>query len=137
MLIFWKDEIFLKVIFYFKKFAGFVCLIRSRNKLQTLRHNINTWHVYSLHGSLRCPQNSLGRLHQHWSPPNYVGPWALTILSPHPMPKLGPLIPLSSRLVRPKRIKELPDSVKIAMDKAKKYKQNKGVAVSETTQGNK
>ncbi|KAG4967035.1 hypothetical protein JHK87_032686 [Glycine soja] len=32
--------------------------------------------------------------------------------------------------------KDLPDSVKIAMEKAKKYKQNKGVAaVSETTQG--
>ncbi|WVZ02511.1 hypothetical protein V8G54_023317 [Vigna mungo] len=30
--------------------------------------------------------------------------------------------------------KDLPDSVKIAMEKAKKYKQNKGVAVSETTQ---
>ncbi|CAJ1933582.1 unnamed protein product [Sphenostylis stenocarpa] len=31
--------------------------------------------------------------------------------------------------------KDLPDSVKIAMEKAKKYKQNKGVSVSETTQG--
>ncbi|BAT90962.1 hypothetical protein LR48_Vigan08g175300 [Vigna angularis] len=30
--------------------------------------------------------------------------------------------------------KDLPDSVKIAMEKAKKYKQNKGVADSETTQ---
>ncbi|KAL9296386.1 hypothetical protein ACSQ67_022282 [Phaseolus vulgaris] len=30
--------------------------------------------------------------------------------------------------------KDLPDAVKIAMEKAKKYKQNKGVALSETTQ---
>ena len=30
--------------------------------------------------------------------------------------------------------KDLPESVKIAMEKAKKYKQNKGVALSETTQ---
>ncbi|KAL2328992.1 hypothetical protein Fmac_022419 [Flemingia macrophylla] len=31
--------------------------------------------------------------------------------------------------------KDLPDSVKIAMEKAKKYKQDKGLAVSQTTQG--
>jgi len=30
--------------------------------------------------------------------------------------------------------KDLPDAVKIAMEKAKKYKQNKGVVLSETTQ---
>jgi hypothetical protein len=32
--------------------------------------------------------------------------------------------------------KDLPVSLKIAMEKAKKYKQNKGVEISETNQGN-
>jgi hypothetical protein len=32
--------------------------------------------------------------------------------------------------------KDVPVSLKIAMEKAKKYKQNKGVEISETNQGN-